>query len=134
MRYLLFAILLYAQTSWGGEYYYINGGKKIDLVPILQEGVQSRSADGSTLLRFKEADGREIAIGKRLVVKFKETKNLDEYLDRYGLTVVKKYSFGPMYLLEAASPEAAMEAANALSRESGVAFAQPDLIRKRSLR
>jgi len=67
-------------------------------------------------------------------VKFASTENFDEYLRRFDLKVVKKYDFGNMYLLEAKTPQKALEAANGLYDRPDVLFAQPDLIRRWSLR
>ncbi len=91
-----------------------------------------RSTTGK--LHFLDPRGHELAIGNRLIVKFRSIENLRNYLDRFGLTIVKKYGFSGMYLLEAATPEAAIDAANALYHAPDVLFAQPDIARKVRLR
>ncbi len=132
MRKLLL-FLFFVPLLTAGEFFYMNGGKRIELTPVPEKnGAMLREVPKT--LRFKDPKGREIAIENRLIVKFRSVENLDDYLNIYNLHVVKKFSFGNMYLLEAPTPKAAMDAANALCEMPDVEFAQPDIMRKRMLR
>jgi len=116
---------------WGGEFYYMNGGKRVELTPVESDTISPRNSQN--ILHFKDVNGRDIAIANRLLLKLKECKNLDEYLKKYGMKIVKEYP-NNTYLLETVSPKSAMDTANALSQEPDVVYAQPDLIRKWKLR
>ena len=124
----LFLVLL---PLVAGEYYYINNGKRIPLQP-LEQALSTRSTD--TPMHFKDPHGQTVTVANRIIVKFKSTVNLNEYLNRYNLRIVKKYAFEGMYLLQAPTPVDAIEAANALYEMPDVEFAQPDIARKRMLR
>lgn len=128
------AIVLLLMTLNGEStscYYYMNGDKKIELTPISQE--QSSLRTKEKVLRFMSSTGREIAIPGRLLVKFKSLQNLDKYLKRYNLTIIKRFQNG-LYFLRAPSPQAALEAANTLNALPDVLYAQPDIIKKWKMR
>ncbi len=121
-------------TLWlfAGEYYYMNGDKRVDLQEI-PAGVTKHSLSES-LLYFRNANGKKVGIPNRIIVKFRSMENFDRYLQAYGLKIVKKFNFGNMFLLEAETPKKALEAANSLYGEPDVILAQPDLIREWRLR
>jgi hypothetical protein len=116
---------------WGGEFYYMSGGKRVELTPVESDTVIPRSSQN--ILHFKDRQGKDIAIPNRLLMKLKDRKNLDSYLAKYHMKIVKEYA-NNTFLLETDSPKSAMDSANALSQESDVVYAQPDLIRKWNLR
>ncbi len=121
-------------TLWlfAGEYYYMNGDKRVDLRQVPSTAVKYSLKEG--VLYFEKRDGEQIGVVNRIIVKFGSMENFNEYLRKFNLKVVKKYSFGNMYLLEAPTAKDAIDAANALYARSDVIFAQPDLIRRWSLR
>jgi len=116
---------------WGGEFYYMNGGKRVELTPVESDTVAPRSSQN--ILHFKDGQGKEIAIPNRLLLKLKDRENLDKYFTMYGMKIVKEYP-NNTFLLETDSPKSAMDSANALSQKPDVIYAQPDLIRKWNLR
>jgi len=116
---------------FGGEFYYMNGGKRVELTPVESDTIAPRSSQN--ILRFKDPKGKDIAIPNRLLVKFKDCDNLDKYLEMYKMKIIKEYP-GNTFLLETDSPKSAMDAANALSQKADIVYAQPDLIRKWNLR
>jgi len=116
---------------FGGEYYYMNGGKRIELTPVENDVSALRSFQNT--LKFKDPKGRDVAIPNRLLVKFKNTENLEKYLEMYAMRIVRKFH-NNTYLMETVSPQAAIESANALSEKPDVVYAQPDLIKKWRLR
>ena len=134
MRRILFLALCSLTVLSAGEYYYMNGGKRVALTPLTlpQSAVEPRQK--ASTLRFRDPHGRIVTISERLIVKFDTEAVVADFLNRYNLRIVRKYSFGAMYLLEAPDAGAAIEAANALAEEPGVIFAQPDIARKRILR
>ncbi|WP_457599613.1 S8 family serine peptidase [Hydrogenimonas sp.] len=119
-------------SAFSADYYYMQGGKRISLVPV-EANETATLRDTSNILRFIGPGGEEIGIPDRLIVKFDDPAGRQTLLEKFGLEEVRCYQNG-ICLLEAPNPTAALEAANALSEERGVIFAQPDLIRKRSLR
>ncbi|WP_353661264.1 hypothetical protein [Hydrogenimonas sp. SS33] len=123
---LIVANLLFAESL-----YYMNNGKKVYLQPV-----EKRAATRSLARerRFKEPSGAEIVVSKRLLVKFEAGADVQKYLQRFRLKLLKKYRLGNLYLLEASSPEAAIEAADALYVLPDVIVAQPDIAKKRQLR
>jgi len=116
---------------WGGEFYYMSGGKRVELTLVESGTVTPRSSQN--ILRFKDGEGKEIAIPNRLLVKLKDRETLDQYLTIYKMKIVKEYPDNT-FLLETDSPLSAMDIANTLSQDSHVIYAQPDLIRKWNLR
>ncbi len=126
-------LLLSALWAFAGEYYYMNGGKKVSLKLLEEPNI--RSADKNVTYEcFIDDTSQKLCIPNRLLVKFKESADIDGYLERFGLKVLKKYSFGPLYLLEAGSPFEALNAANNLGKMPDIVFAQPDVMKKRRLR
>lgn len=121
-----------AVLVFGGEYYYMNGDKRVELEPI--SSLAAKYSVSGSALYFKKGDGKEIAVPNRVILKLDSPENLDSYLRKYNLKLVKKFDFGNMYLLEAQTPELALEAANALYEEKDVVLAQPDIIRSWRLR
>ena len=115
-----------------GTPYYLDHGRRIDLTPV--KAPETRSRHSEPLLYFKDPQGRKLAIGKRLIVRFKDEQAIEEYLERYHLKLLKAYRLGSMYLLEAPTPQEAIEAANTLSELPEVLFAQPDIATQRRLR
>jgi len=111
--------------------YYINNGKKIFLTPI-DKSVQTRSTRKVAYYRLR--DGREVAVADRILLRLADPAKLKSYLQSYGLRLLRRYDVPGLFLLEAGDAERAIAVANALSRESDVLFAQPDVGRKRSLR
>ncbi len=128
------AAILLCGTLWlfAGEYYYMNGDKRVDLQEIT-DGVTKHSFSESPLY-FRSENGKKVGIPNRLIVKLKAMDKFDKYLQTFGLKVVKKFNFGNMFLLEAETTKKALEAANSLYGEPDVILAQPDMIREWSLR
>jgi len=127
----LIMLLGCVSVLFSGEFYYMNGGKRVELTPVESDAITPRSSQN--LLRFKDKNGRDIAITNRLLVKLKDCDNLDKYLTDYKMKIVKEYP-NNTFLLETNSAKSAMDTANALSQKSNVIYAQPDLIRKWNLR
>ena len=115
----------------GSELYYFNGGRRIDLVPLAGE---ARAATSAKPWRCLDPKGREVVVTTRLLVKFRTLDRAEASVQKYALRRVAVYGDGRLWLLEADSPQAALEAANALYRQEDVVWAQPDLGRRRGLR
>ncbi len=130
MRKMIFSFFLAGACAFGGEYYYINNGKRIELKP--QSDLSLRSYGNK--LQFVDQSGHFLSISNRILVKFRSVENLKKYMDEFGLQLVKKYSFGNLYLFKTSSPETAINAANVLSKKDDVEYSQPDIIKKRELR
>ncbi len=126
-------LFLNCLVLFGGEYHYMNGGKRIELEPLAYEGIRLRGQEVK-MLCFTDPDSRKLCVGRQLIVKFKSLEHFDQYIESYDLRILKKYDFGNMFLLEASSPYAAMDAANALYRMPDIEYAQPDMTRERKLR
>ncbi|WP_457598782.1 hypothetical protein [Hydrogenimonas sp.] len=115
------------------DFYYINQGKRVELTPVTNEKSVPFHAT-SKMATFKDSKGKKLEIGNRLIVQFKTTDRLSDYLNLYSLRVIKRYSFKNMFLLEASDVQSAINVANSLSEMSDVVFAQPDIIKKRTIR
>jgi len=127
-----FAMFLGCVTLlFSGEFYYMNGKKRVELTPIKSDAIATRSTQ--KLLRFKDENGRDVAIANRLLVKLKDCDNLEKYLTDYDMKIVKEYP-NNTFLLATNSAKLAIDVANALSQKSDVIYAQPDLIRRWELR
>ena len=128
----MFCLLLTAAAlAFGSDYYYMNGDRRVDLVPVPETSMTLRGIGEA--LSFKTPAGQEIAIPDRIVVRFRSEEALSPALQRYGLRVIRPLH-GLTYLLKAASPAAALEAANALNDAPDVLYAQPDIIKKWRMR
>jgi hypothetical protein len=132
LKYLSMQVGMISILMAGAPSYYLDHGRRIDLTPL--KGPETRSQSPEQILYFKDPQGRKLAIGKRLIVRFKDKQAIEEYLDRYHLKLLKVYRLGSMYLLEAPTPREAIDAANALSELPEVLFAQPDIATQRRLR
>ncbi|WP_456449693.1 S8 family serine peptidase [Hydrogenimonas sp.] len=121
------SVLLFAE---GGEYYYMNGTKRVELHP-LDEGVpRTRSAKAPR--PFLLSDGEKVFVPNRIVVKFASEAAMEACREKYDMRPLKKA--GGFYLFEVSTPEKALEVAKKLRLESGVLYVQPEIMKKRTLR
>lgn len=126
-----FAVLVWCVSMlFGGEFYYMNANKRVDLTPV-DSAVMTRSSQ--KLLHFRDLEDRDIAIANRLLVKLKNRNNLGKYLTEYDMKIIKEYP-NNMFLFETNSAKLAIDIANILSQKPDVIYAQPDLIRRWNLR
>jgi len=132
MRSVLLLVAVGSLVMAAEEIFFYNGGKKIILHPIDSEKIATRGA--AMRRHYLDEKGREVVIGPGLLVKCRPGCDLQTYLTRFRLKYLKSFAAGGLHLLEAATPEAAIEAANALHEMPDVLFAQPDIARKRMLR
>ncbi len=118
--------------SFSAQYYYMCGGKRVWLEKISEE-IPSHRSIGSVVY-FMGADGERVGVSKRIIVKFDSLMNLEAYMKKYSLRLVRKYDFGNMFVFECDSVLNALETANRLYEKPDVVYAQPDLIREWKLR
>ena len=132
MRRIGWAAALLATAVWAESYVYFNQGRRILLTPVTEAGAALRGAvSGGVAMRDDE--GREVIVSRRILLKGEASEALMQEIEALGLRVLRRWDGGRM-LLEAASPEAALEAAARLHDLLGVVYAQPDTIRPRRLR
>ncbi len=123
MRYILILFLILAQLIFAKEIFYYRGGKKVTLTPQ-----NSLSRSYSDVDYYLTAKGVSLGVTDAMIVKFKNIENLDNYLNDFNLTVVKKMSKN-LYLLRSSSKDKTIDTANSLSQKSDVQYAQPDFIK-----
>ena len=109
----------------------MNDGRKIELVPI-SDGMQKRGTVGTK--EFLDASGSRISIDRRLIVRVRDPKILEKYIEKYRLKLVRKYGVGDLYLLEAPTVEEAIKVANAMGKDPEILLAQPNVGKRRMLR
>jgi hypothetical protein len=124
-------ILVSLSIAGAGEYYYMNGDRRVELQPVESTGIAVREYGGTK--PFLLENGEKIEVANRIIVKFSSLENLDAYEAEYGLRPLKRIG-GKIFLFETDSIEMALDAANALEKRADVVYAQPDILKTRRLR
>jgi len=124
-------VFLFAlSAAMAGEYYYMNGDRRVALHPVEPSGAALRGV--RTAKPFTLDSGERVYVASRIVVRFSSLENLDLYEAQYGLQPIRR--IGKVFLFETGSVESALNAANALEGMPDVVYAQPDILKKRRLR
>ena len=124
MKYKLILILIFTQSIFAKEIYYYQSGKKVTLTP--QNSISRSYSDVDYYLTSR---GVSLGVTDMMIVKFKNSENLNSYLNEFNLTVTRKLSKN-LYLLRSNAKELTINIANELSQKGDVQYAQTDFIKK----
>lgn len=107
------------------EVFYFQDGKKTTLAPIENKKTESVK----NLKYYKTQNGNELAVNNEILLKLENKENIDKYLKKYNLTLIKKYK-NNLFLLKTNDNLDVFDIANNLHEESGVLYAHPNFIKK----
>ncbi len=124
MKTLYLVLILLMGTVGANDVYYLHGSEKRRLVPLERAQGQDAAAD-----YYRTEKGVVVGVRDRLILSLRPGIPVGTYVDRYGMTLLKAFGRG-LYLLQVASRSQTIAVANALCKETGVVYAQPDFIKK----
>ena len=127
MKHILVLCLLGTLTLWGQESYYYSNHTKETLTPMVPTQTQNRSL--KSMQYYKTSKGIVLGVGRNIIVKLENEKDLAGYMTQYGLKKVRKLST-TLYLLQNTTNANTLNIANTLAEEKGVVYAHPDFSKK----
>lgn len=127
MKYILVIFILNI-TLVGSELYYYKNNTKTTLVK--SSSVLKSSAD---IDYYKNENGSTLGVNNKLIVKFKNIQNLENYLNEYNIKIDKILS-NNLYLFEASDKNLTINISNSLNDKEDVKYSHPDFIKKRMRR
>jgi len=119
--------LVLVQYGCSSDFYY-KDHKKVILKPVTE--AESRS---EKVRYYKTMEGIHVGITNKILVKLAKDVSIEPYVKKYHLVRVRQLS-ASMYLVEVGSLDQTLDIANALDKEKGVMYANPDFIKRRVLR
>lgn len=121
----IFFLLTLSLSIFAKEVFYFQDGKKTTLTPIENKKTQSVK----NLKHYKTQNGNELAVNNEILLKLRNKENIDKYLKKYSLTLIKKYK-NNLFLVKTNDNLDVFDIANNLYEESGVLYAHPNFIKK----
>ena len=119
---LIFVILL--QVGCSSEKYYYSNNKKVVLSPV-----ESISRNNAALDYYKTQNDVKVGVGNAIIVKFFDDKNLNNYLEEFGLTLEKKLDKN-LYLFKTVNKSFTIDISNKLYIKPDIKYAHPDFVKK----
>lgn len=120
---LCFLFLLPLMVFASESYYYKNGVKTV-LTPV-----QNSLRTNEKVKYYKDERGIELGVKDTILLKLNDQQKLSDLQNRFGFVVIKRYK-NSLYLLQVKDPQNTLDIANALNQEDGVAYTQPDFVKK----
>jgi len=122
---IVFIVLI--QGLFASDYYYKNN-QKINLTPL---NISSR--DMSYIDYYKDDKGITLGITDSLIVKLKNSKDLEHILSSFTLSLEQVLSEN-LYLLKVTDKSLTIDISNKLCKEEYIEYSHPDFIKKRMAR
>lgn len=99
---------------------YIQNGEKVAVTPTKTKG---------DVKYYEDKDGRKVGVKDTILVKFHDTKNLQNYIKEYNLSELKNYGSG-IYLFRVADSQDMFELSDILQQKSDIKYAHPNFYRQ----
>lgn len=126
MRYFCLGLALITSFAYGeSSFYYIQGGKKMTLEPILN--VERSISDKDY---YKTKDSIVVGVDNTLLVKFKDIKNLEKYMKEFGVNK-KEEVFSGLYKFTLEDKSQTLKVANELSKRGDIEYSHPNFFKQR---
>lgn len=125
----IYALLLLTSIVYAEQYYY-QKGKKVYLSPTKSKSSISRDVNSSInqINYFKTPQNVLVGVRDEILVKFKNTQNIQDIQITYSLSLVKQLS-KTMFLFKVKDYLRTLDVSNSLYEESDVEFAHPNFLR-----
>lgn len=125
MKYIFLGIIFMITSGCASSnYYYQNGEKKV-ITPL-----NNKQRSQNNMLFFKNKEGIELGVSDSILVKFLNTSNLDFYIQKYKLTLVKELSKN-LYEFKVENKSLTLDIANKLYEQNDIKYAHPNFYKKR---
>ncbi len=122
----IFIIVFIINLLNANEIFYYNSNQKIFLYPI-----ENTNTNISNL--YKTKNDIVLEINDKIIVKFISFKNINKYIKKYNLNLIKKFN-KYLYLFRVKDIEKIFDISNKLNNEIDIEYSQPDFIKRRYLR
>jgi len=124
--------LLFISLSNAQDNYFYHNNEKVLLTPVQQftrsnvSTIQEKTVD-----YYNTAQGQQVGIYNKILVKFKASDDLDPYLllSPYDIKIEKQLG-SLLYLLVVPSNNLTIDIANRLSEQNFIEYAHPDFIKQ----
>lgn len=120
----IFIVFIFLIKLWGEELYYYQKGKKIFIVPIIENN--KIMARDYSIKFFKTNNDKTIGIDNKLFLKLKENCDIYSLKQKYGFKIEKKIT-SKLYLLKVLDTKKSIKLSNELINDSCVEFAHPNI-------
>lgn len=118
-------LILFTQVGCASDSYYYNNSKKIHL-----ELKPSHIRSNQTTDYYQNERGIVLGVTNKLILKLKNSKNLENYLQEYNLIMEKSLGEN-LYLLKVSNKHLTIETSNRLTEKEDVEYAHPDFIKRK---
>lgn len=121
---------LYLLSFYGcsSEYYYYQNGKKVFLKPSLK-ATKNLANSQSNIHYYDTENNISLGVTNEILITTKsEVLNIDDLIERYQLTLLKKISSN-IYLLEVSNESELFSTVNELYQEDKIQYAHPNFIK-----
>ncbi len=124
--------LLFISVTNAQDNYFYQNNEKVMLSPVQQFTRSNLSTDQENSVDYyNTAQGQQVGIYNKILVKFKPSDDLDPYLllSPYDIKIEKQLGV-LLYLLTVPSNGLAIDIANRLSEQDFIEYAHPDFIKQ----
>ena len=119
-------ISFFSASALSANFFHFNGKK--------QELTQTKNRDyNSNIIYYQTAQGKSLGVKDQIIISFSDASIKNHIQTEYSLKEVKKLS-NTMYLYQTPSKEETLDIANQLTDITGIKFAQPDFLKKKTNR
>ena len=125
MKKIIMVFIVIIKLGFSQENYYYENNQKITITSIDITEKNSQNID-----YYKNNNGIALGVTTQLIVKLKENKSLETYLEEFNLTL-KKTLGKNLYLLKTTNKNLTIEISNRLNEKKDIEFSHPDFIKKR---
>ncbi|MBT5935635.1 hypothetical protein [Sulfurimonas sp.] len=123
MKHIFLIILLIIQVCFANDNYYYQNNNKVLLEPSI-----SIARDSSSIDYYTNEKGIVLGVTDTLIVKFKYERNLNNYLNEFNLTLIKRLGNG-LYLLKVENKNLTIDISNKLTQKVDIKYAHPNFIK-----
>lgn len=124
MKKVILLCIVFIYVGCASDKYYYKNNAKAKLSPV-----ENISRSTSTIDYYTTANNKKVGVTTKILVKFIDDSNLDNYLLEFNLSLNKKMSEN-LYLLEVEDKDLTIDVANSLYEKDDIKYAHPDFIKK----
>lgn len=123
MKYFLLGVVVLSTVGCANTYYY-QGGKKQELEPVKKI---NRTTD--TYDFYKTKSGAKVGVSDTMLVKFRNTANLEFYVKKYNLTILEEL-IPNLFEIQVANKSMTIDIANELYEQEDIEYAHPNFLQE----
>ena len=123
----LFFLLIFLQLVADNNYYYRNTQQ------VFLQSLPYPLETNASIDYYNTKNMLVVGVTNKLIIKIKDKKSLENYLNEFNLKIVKSLTKN-LYLLQTKDKSLTLDISNKLSQKEDVEYAHPDFIKKKILR